>query len=76
MKSYLEGMIQRMKMKQKAHETLASSEVHLETVDQFVSLPWRALVLRHFEEEMRNNPKIYALIAIKYLRAELQLRFC
>ena len=32
-------------------------------------------MLRHFEEEMRTTPKIHALIAIAYIRTELQLRF-
>ena len=32
-------------------------------------------MLRHFEEEMRTTPKIHALIAITYVRTELQLRF-
>ena len=40
-----------------------------------MSLPWRAVVLRHFEEEVRTTPKIHALIAIPYARIELQLRF-
>ena len=31
--------------------------MHAETMDQLVSLPWRAVVLRHFEEEMRTTPK-------------------
>ena len=49
--------------------------MHAETIDQLVSLPWRAVVLRHFEEEMRTTPKIQALIAIPYARIELQFRF-
>ena len=32
-------------------------------------------MLRHFEEEMRTTPNIHALIAITYVRTELQLRF-
>ena len=32
-------------------------------------------MLRYFEEEMRTTPKIQALIAIPYVRTELQLRF-
>ena len=32
-------------------------------------------MLRFFEEEMRTTPKIHALIAIPYVRTELQLRF-
>ena len=57
-------------MKQKAYGTLVSSEVHAETIAQLVSLPWRAMVLRQFEEEMRNTPKKHALIAIPYVRRE------
>ena len=62
-------------MKQKAYGTLVSPEMHPETVDQLVSLPWRAVMLRHFEEEIRTTPKIHALIAVPYLRTDLQLRF-
>ena len=32
-------------------------------------------MLRYFEEEMRTTPKIHSLIAIPYVRTELQLRF-
>ena len=32
-------------------------------------------MLRNFEEKMRTTPKIHALIAIPYVRTELQLRF-
>ena len=53
---------------------MVSSEMHAETIEQFVSLPWRAVVLRYFEEEMRTMPKIHAVIAIPYVRTELQLR--
>ena len=62
-------------LKQKAYRTLASSETQAETFEQLVSLPWKAVVLRHFEEEMRTTPKIHALIAVPYVRTELQLRF-
>ena len=63
-------------MKQKeAYGTFVSSKMHAETVDHLVILPWRAVVLRHFEEEMRTTPKIHALIAIPYIRNEVQLRF-
>ena len=75
MECYLEEMIQGTTMKQKAYGTLVSSEIHAETIDQLVSLPWRAVVLGHFEEEVRTTPKIHALIAIPYMRTELQLRF-
>ena len=40
-----------------------------------MSLPWKAVVLRYFEEEMRTAPKIHALMAVPYVRTELQLRF-
>ena len=33
------------------------------------------MVLRHLEEEIRTTPKIDALIAIPYVRTELQLGF-
>ena len=62
-------------LKQKAYGTLISSEMHAETIEQLVSLPWRAVVLRYFEKEMRTTPKIHALIAIPYVRTVLQLRF-
>ena len=72
---YLETMIQGTITKQKAYGTLVSSEMHAETIDQLMSLPWRAVVLRHFEEEMKTTTKTHALIAILYVRTELQLRF-
>ena len=62
-------------LKQKAYQTVVSSEMHAETIEQLVSLPWRAVVLRYFEEKLRTTPKIHALIAIPYVRTELQLRF-
>ena len=62
-------------LKQMAYRTLVSSEMHAETIEQLVSLQWRAVVLRYFEEEMRTTPKIHALIAIPYVRTELQLMF-
>ena len=40
-----------------------------------MSLPWNAVVIRYFEEEMRTKPWIHALIAVPYVRTELQLRF-
>ena len=49
--------------------------MQVETIEKLLSLPWRAVVLRYFEEEMRTTPKIHALIAIPYVRTELQLRF-
>ena len=75
MEGYLETMIQGTAMKQKTYGTLVSSEMHAETIDQLVSLSWRAVLLRHFETEMRTTPKIHALIAIPYARTELHLRF-
>ena len=62
-------------LKQKAYGTLASSEMQAETIEQLVSLPWKAVVLLYFEEEMRTTPRIHALIAVPYVRTELQLRF-
>ena len=75
MEGYLEPMMQGTTMKQKAYGTLVSYEMQTETIEQLVSLPWRAVVLRYFEEEMRTTTKIHALIAITYVRTELQLRF-
>ena len=59
----------------KAYGTLASSDIQAETMEQLVSLPWKAVVLRYFEEEMRTTPKIHALVAVPYVRTQLQLRF-
>ena len=75
MEGYLERMMHGTTLKQKAYGTLVSSEMHAETIEQLVSLPWRAVVLRFFKEEMRTTPKIHALIAVPYVRTELQLRF-
>ena len=74
MEGYLEMMMQGTTLKQKAYGTLVSSEKHAEKIEQLVILPWRAVVLRYFEEEMKTMPKIHALIAIPYARTELQLR--
>ena len=74
MECHLKEMIQGTTMKQMAYGILVSSEMHAETKDQLVSLPWRAVVLRNFEEEMRSTPKIHALIAIPYVRTDLQIR--
>ena len=46
-----------------------------ETIEQLVSLPWKAVVLKYFEEEMRTAPRIHAHMAVPYVRTELQLRF-
>ena len=75
MEGYLETMMQGTSLKQKAYGILLSSEMHTETIEQLVSRLWRAVVLRFFEEEMRTTPKIHALIAVPYVRTELQLRF-
>ena len=72
---YLETMLQGTALKQKAYGTLASSKIQAETMEQLVSLPWKAVVLRYFEEEMRTAPRIHALMAVPYVRTELQLRF-
>ena len=73
MEGYLEEMMQGTKMKQKAY--LDSFEMHSETIDQLVSLSWTAVILRHFEEEMRTTRKIHAPIAVRYVRTDLQLSF-
>ena len=74
MEGYLEMKLQGTTLKQKAYGTLASSDVEAETIEQLVSLPWKAVVLRYFEEEMRTTPRIHALVAVPYVRTELQLR--
>ena len=73
MEGYLETMLQGTTLKQKAYGTLASSEMQAETIEQLVSLPWKAVVLRYFEVEMRTTPRIHALMAVP--ETELQLRF-
>ena len=75
MEGNLETMTQGTILKQKAYGTLFLSEMHAETIEQIVSLPWRAVVLRYFKEEMRTTPRMLALIAIPYVRTEPQLRF-
>ena len=70
-----ETMMQGTTLKQKAYGTLVSFEMHAETIEQLMSLPWRAVVLRYFEEEMGTTLKIRALIAIPYVGTELQMRF-
>ena len=75
MEGYLETMLQGTTLKQKAYGTLASSEIQVETMEQLVSLPRKVVVLRYFEEEMRTAPRIHALMAVPYVRTELQLRF-
>ena len=75
MEGYLETMLQGTTIKQKAYGTLASSEIQEEMMEQLVSLPWKAVVLWYFEEEMRTAPRIHALMAVPYVRTELQLRF-
>ena len=46
MEGYLKTMMQGTTMKKKAAGTLVSCELHAETIEQLVSLPWRAVVLR------------------------------
>ena len=75
MESYLETMLQGTTLRQKALGTLASSEIQEETIEQLVSLPWKAVMLRYFEEQMRTVPRIHALMAVPYVRTELQQRF-
>ena len=75
MEGYLEIMLQGTTLKQKAYGTLASSEMQEETIEQLVSLLWKAVVLRYFEEEMRTTPRIHAVMAVPYVITELQLRF-
>ena len=62
-------------LKQKAYGTQASSEMQAEPIEQLVSLPCKAVVLPYFEEEMMTTTNIHALIAVPYVRTELQLRF-
>ena len=61
-------------MKQHADEIFASSELHTETVDQHVTLPIRAVLLRHFEEEIKMTARVHLLVAGPYFRTELQFR--
>ena len=63
MEGYLETMMQGITLNQKAYGTLASSEMQAETIEQLVSLPWKDVVLRYFEEQMRTTPKIHSLIS-------------
>ena len=72
---YLETMLQGTTLKQKTYGTLASSEMQAELIEQLVSLPWKAVMFKYFEEEMRTTPRIHALMAVTYVRTELQLRF-
>ena len=75
MEGYLGTMLQGTTLNQKAYMTLASSEIQAETMEQLVSFPWKAVVLRYFEEDMRTAPSIHALMAVPYVRTELQLMF-
>ena len=47
MEGYLKTMMQGTILKKKAYGTLVSSEMHAETIEQLVSFPWRAVVLRY-----------------------------
>ena len=64
MDGYLETTMQGTTLKQKAYGTLASSEMQAETIEHLVSLTWRAVVLRYFEEEMRTTLMIHALVTV------------
>ena len=75
MEGYFETMMQVTTLKQRAYGTPVLSEMNAETIEQLVSLAWRAVVLRYFEEEMRTTPVIHALIAIPYVRPEFHLWF-
>ena len=44
MEGYLEMMMKGTTLTQKAYGTLVTSEMHVETIEQLVSLPWRAVV--------------------------------
>ena len=44
MEGYLEARLQGTNLKQKTYGTLASSEIQAETMEQLVSLPWKAVV--------------------------------
>ena len=44
--------------------------MNAETIEHLLSIPWNAVVLRYFEEEIRTTPKIHDLIAIPYVRTE------
>ena len=68
MEGYLETILQGTTLKQKAYGTLRSSEMQAETIKQLVSLPWKSVVLRYFEEEMRTTPRIHDLMAVPYGR--------
>ena len=48
--------------------------MHAETVDQLVSLCWKQVLLGYLETGKRTTTKVYALLAVSYLRTELQLR--
>ena len=71
---YLEGIIKDTNTMQNAYGTLASSELNPELVGHIVSLPWRPVLLRHFEKSMRTTSDVHVLIAIPYVRNEVQLR--
>ena len=73
MEFYLKGIIKDTTMKRKDYGTLASSEMHTETLDEIVILPCSAVLLRHFEKK-KTTRKVHDLIAIPFFRTELQLR--
>ena len=67
MEGYLETMLQGTTLKQNAYGTLASSEMQAETIEQLVRLPWKAFVLRYFEEEMRRDIRREYTLSWQYL---------
>ena len=75
MEGYLKTMTEGTTLKQKSYGTLVLSKMHAEATEQLVSLHWTAVVLRYFEEDMKTTPKIQALVAIPYVRTDIQLRF-
>ena len=65
MERSLNEIIKDTMVKQKTYGTIVSLELHSETVDQFVSLPWREVLLRHFEKGMRTTARVNPLIGIR-----------
>ena len=57
MEGYLETMMQGTTLKQKAYGTLILSEMHVETIEQLASLPWRAVVLRGRNENKTEDTR-------------------
>ena len=65
MERSLEEIIKDTTVKQNIYGTIVSLELHSETVDQLVSLPWREVLLHHFEKEMETTARVNPLIAIR-----------